>query len=120
MAAGAGRGSRLPAPAFDGSTSYLVDGRALAAYDLTSGRARWRFAPVAPIVSAPIVMGKHVCVVSADGHLDVVDAGRLAATYPLGATPAPGSPHTDKPTVGRNAGDGILAVTLQGEPVVYR
>ena len=81
----------------------------------------WSFAGDGSLVSAPLVVGHEVYVMSSKGWLYALHPnGRLAVSFPLGA-PVPEPDESNVYTLtGMNAGDGLLAVAATGRLVVFR
>ncbi|HEY9288023.1 MAG TPA: PQQ-binding-like beta-propeller repeat protein [Candidatus Dormibacteraeota bacterium] len=119
--AAAGAYAAGPAPAFDNSMGFYLNGSALEAHALSTGAQAWTFAGDGALSSAPIVINGYVYEGSTSGNLYALAAstGSLAWSVNLGAPiRAPDETNLTNPLAGIAAGQGMLAVpagtTLNG------
>ena len=110
---GLGTYAAVPAPAFDGSIGFFLNGTTLEARNLSSMAQIWSFNGDGSLSSAPIVVNGYVYAGSTSGNLYAlaVATGSLAWSANLGAPiRAPDEHNLSNPLAGIAAGQGMLAV----------
>src|SRR5437588_411439 len=110
---GLGTYAAVPAPAFDGSIGFFLNGTTLEARNLSSMAQIWSFNGDGWWSSAPIVVNGYVYAGSTSGNLYAlaVATGSLAWSANLGAPiRAPDEHNLSNPLAGIAAGQGMLAV----------
>ncbi|MGH9875569.1 MAG: NF038122 family metalloprotease, partial [Pyrinomonadaceae bacterium] len=114
--------SASPAPAFNGSTGYFLNGTTLEARDVSSGTLKWSFTGDGTIVSAPIVVNGIVYVGSTSGKLYALSESTGANVW-IGTVGAPvNRPDEQNVSVltGLGAGEGLIIVPAGNSLVAYQ
>ena len=98
-------------PAFAGSTSYSIIGKALVASFINGGNIRWYFAPGDPLNLPPITINGTVYTLSGSGKLYVNDGktGRLLQIIKVG-TGSIDMTNVGPPRIGLGVAPGLLLV----------
>jgi outer membrane protein assembly factor BamB len=112
-----------PAPAFNGSTGYFLNGTTLEARDISSGTLRWSFAGDGTLSTAPIVVNGIVYIGSNSGNLYALSEGTGAnvwiGTVGAAVTP-PDEGNASQPLTGLGAGEGLVVVPALNLLVAYQ
>jgi len=112
-----------PAPAFNGSTGYFLNGTTLEARDVSSGTLRWSFAGDGTLSTAPIVVNGIVYVGSNSGKLyalsEATGANVWIGTVGAAVTP-PDEGNASQPLTGLGAGEGLVVVPALNLLVAYQ
>lgn len=111
-----------PAPAFNGSTGYFLNGSSLEARDVTSGALKWSFAGDGTLSSAPIVVNGYVYIGSMSGKLYAVNesTGTNVWTGTVGASVNRPDEQSLSAPAGLAAGEGLIVVPASNLLVAYQ
>ena len=112
-----------PAPAFNGSTGFFLNGSTLEARDVSSGTLKWSFTGDGSLSSPPIVVNGMVYIGSTTGKLYAVSEsnGTNVWTGTVGAAVnRPDEHNLSEPLTGLGAGEGLIVVPASNLVVAFQ